>query len=358
LFDFFHSWFRIFLLGPSDMVVVADNSTACEEGPSSQEELTANIIGIVGGLTLALCLSPQVIQTWRTKSVEDVAYGWLCAYFSGLIMNLTYFILIGAVVAYATLTIEISFCITMIILKIVYTKRSNPNADNAAAPDDTNGDGIGNGADASENNGKQLHRIRSGRFQGSASFFKTPSMKPKESNLFRAQHFLFDYTFEQLTEAPTLAAAVLSLMRRVCEDNGVHYTHSHVESFTSGNIGDNPVAPPVTVNVPSQNFSVVILATDAHLSHISAQCHPAQGTLAVDMFAPGAKPVIAQIVAKALHAAILALRQFIRIEGRYRETPRFPILHADRRGSTTLDSAHRNSIAGEAKRNSIAEEPV
>lgn len=328
------------------------NTTMCDEGMSSSEELVANILGIVGGLMLAVCLAPQLIQTWRTKSVDDVAYGWLGTYFIGLILNLTYFILIDAIVAYATLSLEITFCITMIILKVIYTTKPGADADDAApeiegaaAPDDKD----------AEPKESKLGRVTSLRFQGNFSgFTKTQSMRPKEDHTkYDGRHFLFDYTFERVSEGPGVAEAVLSLMKQACEQNGVQYAHTHIESFPLND--ENSIAAPLPVGSDagepvagkdshaSPDFYASLLTPAPEISRISAHCYPRQGILAFDVLAVGGRPAIARAVAKTLHAGVCSLPNFVDVQGRFREISRLPDRVQPRRGS------HANAQPVEAR---------
>lgn len=67
---------------------------------------------------LAVALFPQVVHSFRTKSTSDISYGLQLTYLTGLMLNLAYFILIGATSAWATLLIEIAFAVTLLVTKI------------------------------------------------------------------------------------------------------------------------------------------------------------------------------------------------------------------------------------------------
>ena len=44
------------------------------------------LIGSVACLLLSICGLPQVIKTWRTKSVKDLSWGFLLIWFTGDIL--------------------------------------------------------------------------------------------------------------------------------------------------------------------------------------------------------------------------------------------------------------------------------
>jgi len=49
-----------------------------------------NISGIVGCFLLSCCAVPQVIKTWRTKSVGDLSFYFLLVWFFGDILTGVY----------------------------------------------------------------------------------------------------------------------------------------------------------------------------------------------------------------------------------------------------------------------------
>jgi len=49
-------------------------------------------IGLVGSICLSLCAVPQCFKAWKTKSVEDLSWGFLALWGTGEILLLGYII--------------------------------------------------------------------------------------------------------------------------------------------------------------------------------------------------------------------------------------------------------------------------
>jgi uncharacterized protein with PQ loop repeat len=73
------------------------------------------ILGYVGGIVLAVALIPQVVHTYKTKSTDDIAYGWQAICITGLVLNYVYFVWIEATAAWVTLTVELAFALVPFI---------------------------------------------------------------------------------------------------------------------------------------------------------------------------------------------------------------------------------------------------
>ncbi|KAJ3359526.1 hypothetical protein GGF31_004018 [Allomyces arbusculus] len=80
-------------------------------------------IGYVGGVVLALCLAPQIIQVVRTKSAEDISYAWQGLYLVGLSINLAYMVLLGAVAGYVAVIIEIALLLVLVGCKFYFDRK-------------------------------------------------------------------------------------------------------------------------------------------------------------------------------------------------------------------------------------------
>lgn len=76
------------------------------------------ILGYVGGIVLAVALLPQVLHTYRTRSTADISYSWQIIYLLGLVLNFVYFVLVGAVAAWVTLTVEMTFASCLLAMKL------------------------------------------------------------------------------------------------------------------------------------------------------------------------------------------------------------------------------------------------
>jgi MtN3 and saliva related transmembrane protein len=53
------------------------------------------IIGILAGICTTIAFLPQVLKTWRSKSAKDLSLGMFSVFCAGVVLWLTYGILIG-----------------------------------------------------------------------------------------------------------------------------------------------------------------------------------------------------------------------------------------------------------------------
>ncbi len=52
--------------------------------------MITEIIGWIGSIALSICAIPQVIKTWKTKSANDLSWGFLLLWFKGEILTFAY----------------------------------------------------------------------------------------------------------------------------------------------------------------------------------------------------------------------------------------------------------------------------
>ena len=88
-------------------------------------DIFADILGFTGGLTLALCLVPQIIKVIRTKSAKDLSFSWLFISFAGLLQMATYIVYNCLIPLFFSMFIELVLYLSLIILKYVYDKQNN-----------------------------------------------------------------------------------------------------------------------------------------------------------------------------------------------------------------------------------------
>ena len=77
--------------------------------PSTAE----TVLGTLGGLLLSLCLLPQLLNMWKTRSASDLSFGWLALYGAGLALNTAYLVLARAPVGAAFHGVELGLVILM-----------------------------------------------------------------------------------------------------------------------------------------------------------------------------------------------------------------------------------------------------
>ncbi|KNE67925.1 hypothetical protein AMAG_13112 [Allomyces macrogynus ATCC 38327] len=80
-------------------------------------------IGYVGGVVLALCLAPQIVQVVRTESAEDISYAWQFLYLVGLAITLAYLVLVDAVAGYVSVIVEIALLLVLVACKWYYDRK-------------------------------------------------------------------------------------------------------------------------------------------------------------------------------------------------------------------------------------------
>ena len=82
-------------------------------------------IGYTGGITLSICLAPQIYQIIKTKQVENISYLWQLLYFIGITLHLYYSIYYNLLPIFIPTIIELCLILFMVVLKIIYKKNVN-----------------------------------------------------------------------------------------------------------------------------------------------------------------------------------------------------------------------------------------
>lgn len=86
-----------------------------------------NLLQLVGGIILAFGYIPQIVKTFRTKSVKDLS----TTYYIGIVIGVAlmelyaiYNLIHGiAIMFFITNTISLVMCVTMLILTITYREK-------------------------------------------------------------------------------------------------------------------------------------------------------------------------------------------------------------------------------------------
>lgn len=87
-------------------------------GNNSSLDAAMIALGYTGGAALSICLIPQLIAMWRTKSAGDLSLPWLILYSSGLILSSAYLIYIEAMAAWIPMIIELTLTVTTLASKL------------------------------------------------------------------------------------------------------------------------------------------------------------------------------------------------------------------------------------------------
>lgn len=77
-------------------------------------------LGVAAGTLTTLSFVPQVLKTWRTKSVEDVSLWMLLAFNGGLIMWLLYGIFSRKPAIIYANTVTLVLAVSLLYMKLRY----------------------------------------------------------------------------------------------------------------------------------------------------------------------------------------------------------------------------------------------
>ncbi len=77
-------------------------------------------LGFAGGFILGGCLIPQIVQSVRSKSTADLAYGWQITYFVGLALIVSYAMYYGLWPIWAPGVFELASIGVLLLLKMKY----------------------------------------------------------------------------------------------------------------------------------------------------------------------------------------------------------------------------------------------
>jgi len=83
------------------------------------------ITGYLGGGLIAMALLPQIIKTWKTKSVEDISLLWTIVLMIGLLFYVVYAIKNTIIPLLIFASVEAVMTLILIIFKLVYSKANN-----------------------------------------------------------------------------------------------------------------------------------------------------------------------------------------------------------------------------------------
>ena len=78
------------------------------------------ISGYLAGIIIAISLTPQVIQAWKTKSTRDISLPWTLLLLIGLVLYFVYGFGIGEMPIIVANIIETLLVISLIIAKLIY----------------------------------------------------------------------------------------------------------------------------------------------------------------------------------------------------------------------------------------------
>ena len=83
-----------------------------------------DLIGYAAGFLLAMCFLPQVVQTWRTKSADDVSMTMLLLTLASAILYEVYALKLGLLPVVIMNGVFLFLVAVELFLKILFTKRT------------------------------------------------------------------------------------------------------------------------------------------------------------------------------------------------------------------------------------------
>ena len=79
-----------------------------------------DVLGMIAGTLTTIAFVPQVVKTWRSKSTHDISYGMFILFSVGLILWLTYGIVIGAWPIIISNAVTLALALVILGLKFRY----------------------------------------------------------------------------------------------------------------------------------------------------------------------------------------------------------------------------------------------
>ena len=95
---------------------------AAEYESESQMRLTT-LLGSLAGMLTTISFVPQVFQAWRSKRCDDLSWGMLVTFSTGVVLWLTYGVRLWAMPIIVANSVTLALLVTIILLKIRYKAR-------------------------------------------------------------------------------------------------------------------------------------------------------------------------------------------------------------------------------------------
>ena len=78
------------------------------------------LIGLLAGTLTTIAFIPQLQQTWRTRSAQDVSLGMLLTFIIGVFLWLVYGLLLGALPIILANHVTLVLTLAILVLKLRY----------------------------------------------------------------------------------------------------------------------------------------------------------------------------------------------------------------------------------------------
>ena len=80
------------------------------------------VLGLLAGTLTTIAFIPQLQQTWKTRSAQDVSLGMLLTFITGVALWLTYGLLLGALPIILANLITLVLTLGILGLKLYYRR--------------------------------------------------------------------------------------------------------------------------------------------------------------------------------------------------------------------------------------------
>jgi MtN3 and saliva related transmembrane protein len=81
------------------------------------------MLGFVAGILTTISFVPQVYKAWSTKSCDDLSWGMLLTFASGVTLWLTYGLLLWAPPIILANAVTLALIVAILVLKVRYRAR-------------------------------------------------------------------------------------------------------------------------------------------------------------------------------------------------------------------------------------------
>jgi MtN3 and saliva related transmembrane protein len=78
------------------------------------------LVGLLAGTLTTIAFIPQLQQTWRTRSAQDVSLGMLITFVTGVFLWLIYGLMLGALPVILANVVTLVLTLAILILKMRY----------------------------------------------------------------------------------------------------------------------------------------------------------------------------------------------------------------------------------------------
>jgi len=94
-------------------------------GPALSPD-TIDLIGYAAAICTTASWIPQVLRTWRSRSVDDLSLGMLAAFSTGVLLWLIFGLALGSRPIIAANAVTLALNLLLVVLRIRFARRPPP----------------------------------------------------------------------------------------------------------------------------------------------------------------------------------------------------------------------------------------